>query len=83
MLGTGMTTVTSSATTAMPSSVRAEDENGEDDLDAYSPAPLALGDFAQQPRPILGRAGQPAALPGDLLEDPAQPLRDGLVGVSS
>ena len=60
--------------------VGAEDQHGQDDLDADAAPSLAFRHPAQQPGAVRRGLRQPAALTGDSFEHPAQPLRDGLLG---
>ena len=80
-LGIGNATVTTSVATQIPMRFANRMNDRQDDLDADPPAQLTLVDLAQQPRAVFGRRGQPPALPGHRLQDPAQPVRNTLVVV--
>ena len=53
----------------------------QDDLNAHPPARVGSRDACPAARTRIRGVGQPAALPGDRLEHPAQPVRDALLGV--
>jgi hypothetical protein len=57
-----------------------EDKDRDDDLNAYPATGLAFGGPSEQPGPVCRGLWQPAALSGDYLQKPAQPLRDGSCG---
>lgn len=59
-----------------------DDERRQDQLDADAASALALGDAAEDPRAVLRRARrEPAVLPCDGFQHPAQLPRQRIVGV--